>query len=57
MVKHRNDDIADAENVGTLDPYTLAARYHHQFTIHPFGVGSSEMSGVVGMGAESRVSF
>ncbi|KAK4035350.1 Filamentation induced by cAMP/death on curing-related protein [Parachaetomium inaequale] len=31
-----------------IDPYTLAARYHHQFVnIHPFGDGNGRMSRII----------
>lgn len=45
MVKHLSADIAAAEASGTIDPYTLASRYHHQFVMtHPFGDGNGRMS-------------
>jgi fido (protein-threonine AMPylation protein) len=48
MIQHLNDDIAEAEKAGTLDPYTLAARYHHQFVnVHPFGDGNGRMSRII----------
>ncbi|OAA37207.1 Filamentation induced by cAMP/death on curing-related protein [Metarhizium rileyi] len=48
MVAHLNDDILEAETSGELDPYTLAARYHHQFVmIHPFGDGNGRMSRII----------
>jgi fido (protein-threonine AMPylation protein) len=48
MIQHLNDDLAEAEKAGTLDPYTLAARYHHQFVnVHPFGDGNGRMSRII----------
>lgn len=48
MVSHLNDEIAQAEESGELDPYTLAARYKHQFVmIHPFGDGNGRMSRII----------
>ncbi|KAJ9156224.1 Filamentation induced by cAMP/death on curing-related protein [Pleurostoma richardsiae] len=48
MVEHLNHDITKAEISGELDPYTLAARYHHQFVmIHPFGDGNGRMSRII----------
>lgn len=48
MVDHLNRDIAQGEESGSLDPYTLAARYHHQFVnIHPFGDGNGRMSRII----------
>jgi Fic family protein len=48
MVENLNHDIEEAEKSGNLDPYTLAARYHHQFVnIHPFGDGSGRMSRII----------
>ncbi|KAG7289202.1 hypothetical protein NEMBOFW57_005565 [Staphylotrichum longicolle] len=48
MVQHLNHDIAEADKHGVLDPYTLAARYHHQFVnIHPFGDGNGRMSRII----------
>jgi fido (protein-threonine AMPylation protein) len=48
MVEHLNQDITKAETSGDLDPYTLAARYHHQFVmIHPFGDGNGRMSRII----------
>ncbi|KAK9437334.1 Filamentation induced by cAMP/death on curing-related protein [Metarhizium brunneum] len=48
MVEHLNHDIMQAEASGQRDPYTLAARYHHQFVmIHPFGDGNGRMSRII----------
>lgn len=48
MVKHLHNDIKTAEATEDLDPYTLAARYHHQFVmIHPFGDGNGRMSRMI----------
>lgn len=48
FVRHLNDDIATATANQTMDPYDLAARYHHQFVnIHPFGHGNGRMSRVI----------
>ena len=45
MVKDFNADILCAEKKGKVDPYLLAARYHHRFVnIHPFGDGNGRMS-------------
>lgn len=45
MVQNLNHDIEEAEKSSDLDPYTLAARYHHQFVnTHPFGDGNGRMS-------------
>ncbi|KAK2596233.1 hypothetical protein QQS21_006325 [Conoideocrella luteorostrata] len=48
MIEHLNEDIVNAETSGEIDPYTLAARYHHQFVmIHPFGDGNGRMSRII----------
>ncbi|SPO02587.1 uncharacterized protein DNG_05260 [Cephalotrichum gorgonifer] len=48
MIEHLDNDIAAAEKSEDLDPYTLAARYHHQFVmIHPFGDGNGRMSRMI----------
>ncbi|KAM4056976.1 fic/DOC family protein [Hirsutella rhossiliensis] len=48
MVDHLNDDIAMAEAAAEIDPYTLAARYHHQFVmIHPFGDGNGRLTRII----------
>ena len=48
MMEHLRNDIEAAEASGYLDPYILAARYHHQFvTIHPFGDGNGCMSRMI----------
>ncbi|EQK98089.1 hypothetical protein G6O67_001398 [Ophiocordyceps sinensis] len=48
MANHLNDEIAQAEGAGELDPYTLAARYKHQFImIHPFADGNGRMSRII----------
>lgn len=48
MVEHLNSDIEKAEKSGILDPYTMAARFHHQFVmIHPFGDGNGRMSRII----------
>jgi Fic family protein len=48
MIAHLNSDIAKAEAQGKIDPYTLAARYHHQFVmIHPFGDGNGRTSRIL----------
>jgi Fic family protein len=48
MVDELNKEIADSEASHGIDPYTLAARYHHQFVmIHPFGDGNGRMSRII----------
>ncbi|KAK0638480.1 ankyrin repeat-containing domain protein [Cercophora newfieldiana] len=49
LVEHLKDDITNnAERVNEIDPYTLAARYHHHFVmIHPFGDGNGRMSRII----------
>jgi Fic family protein len=50
MVSHLNHDVGEGgSSVATpIDPYTLAARYHHQFVnIHPFGDGNGRMSRII----------
>lgn len=47
-MKHLNDDISTAEMIRTIDPYTLAARYHHQFVMtHPLGNGNERVSRLI----------
>lgn len=46
MVRDLNDELADLG--APFDPYTLAARYHHQFAmIHPFGDGNGRMTRII----------
>ena len=41
-------EIADAEVRQLLDPYELAARYHHRFVnIHPFADGNGRLSRII----------
>ncbi|KAK3322983.1 fido domain-containing protein [Apodospora peruviana] len=48
LVAHLKEDIVNAENDGEMDPYTLAARYHHGFImVHPFGDGNGRMSRII----------
>lgn len=48
MIGHLGNEIAAAEDSEEMDPYTLAARYHHQFVmIHPFGDGNGRMSRII----------
>ena len=48
LVEHLKDDITNAECANEIDPFMLAARYHHQFVmIHPFGDGNGRMSRII----------
>lgn len=48
MVDDLNNELAKAEASDNVDPYTLAARYHHHFMmIHPFRDGNGRMSRIV----------
>lgn len=48
MIKELNNEISKSESTGSIDPYTLAARYHHQFVmIHPFADGNGRMSRII----------
>lgn len=48
FVQNLNKEITESEQAGGIDPYTLAARYHHQFVmIHPFGDGNGRMSRII----------
>ena len=45
LVKDFQDDIASAESSGLIDPYELAAEYHHRIVnIHPFADGNGRLS-------------
>jgi fido (protein-threonine AMPylation protein) len=44
LVSDFNDDIKKAEEIGELDPYSLAAKYCHKFVnIHPFLDGNGRI--------------
>ncbi|KAK0704419.1 fido domain-containing protein [Lasiosphaeris hirsuta] len=48
LVGSLNQEINEAERTGNMDPYTLAARFHHQFVmVHPFGDGNGRMSRII----------
>lgn len=48
MVLNLQEETFAAESNGEIDPYTLAAHYHHQFVmIHPFGDGNGRMSRII----------
>lgn len=48
LVEHMRKEIANAEDAQEIDPYTMAARYHHHFVmIHPFGDGNGRMSRII----------
>ncbi|KAK3364297.1 fido domain-containing protein [Lasiosphaeria hispida] len=48
LVENLNQEITEAEQTENMDPYTLAARYHHQFVmVHPFGDGNGRMSRII----------
>ncbi|KAI0475723.1 fido domain-containing protein [Xylariaceae sp. FL0804] len=48
MISDLNDDIKLAEASESMDPYSLAAKYHHRFVnIHPFGDGNGRMSRII----------
>jgi Fic family protein len=48
FITNLNNDISTAEASGEIDPYTLAAKYHHQFVmIHPFGDGNGRISRII----------
>lgn len=48
MVRHLNEELSKAQKTGEIDPYTVAARYHHQFImIHPFGDGNGRVSRII----------
>lgn len=48
LISHLQADMSKATNEGVVDPYTLAARYHHQFVmIHPFLDGNGRISRII----------
>lgn len=48
FIKNLNEEIRTAEQTKTMDPYSLAAKYHHHFVnIHPFGDGNGRMSRII----------
>lgn len=48
MVADLENELAAAEHPNSLDPYTLAARYHHIFVmIHPFADGNGRVSRII----------
>ena len=48
MVADLENELAAAEPPNSLDPYTLAARYHHIFVmIHPFADGNGRISRII----------
>lgn len=48
LVEHLTGDITNAENTNEIDPYTLAARYHHHSVmLHPFSDGNGRMSRII----------
>jgi Fic family protein len=48
LIERLTDDIIEAEETQELDPYTLAARYHHHYVmIHAFGDGNGRMARMI----------
>ncbi|KAK3370913.1 fido domain-containing protein [Lasiosphaeria ovina] len=48
LVENLGAEMVEAERRGIIDPYSLAARYRHQFVmVHPFGDGNGRMSRIV----------